>query len=141
MTLKRLDMYVGVSDMERATAFYRGLFRAEPVTRTENHTGFDLNGARFGLFRQDAYGSEHPLVRGNSTIANILVDDIDAEFERIRALKPRHMTDAIVTTGQVRLFLFADPDGNVIEGYADQGRDSIARAPTEPGAVHNAGSS
>ena len=117
MSLKRLDVYVGVSDMERATAFYKRYFQAEPVLVTDNYTGFDLNGSLFGLFRQDAYGSEQPLVGGNSTVVNVLVEDVAAEFDRVRALEPPAMTDIATVGTNYRFFVFRDHDGNVVEVY------------------------
>lgn len=117
MPLRRLDMYVCVSDMDRAADFYRGLFQSEPSLVTPTYTGFQLNGALFGLLSQEVYGSDQPVVRGNSTMVNVLVEDIDAEFDRVRALKPRNMTDSVRSIGPYRMFIAADPDGNLIEFY------------------------
>src|SRR5690242_6729115 len=113
MTFKRLDVYVCVSDLGRAEEFYTKVFGAEPTRRTPNYTGFDLGGSMFGLFRQDAFPEQYPCVRGNSTTANILVEDIDAEFARIKSLDPMGMTDKIASVGPVRLFHFSDHDMNV----------------------------
>lgn len=115
MSIHRLDVYVAVSDLEAARAFYEGAFERAPALTTENYVGFEINGALFGLFRQEAYS--YPLSRGNSSVPNILVIDIEAEFARIRALNPSKMTE-ITSTGPFRLFMFADPDGNVVEFYA-----------------------
>ena len=114
MSIVRLDLYVAVSDLEAARSFYESVFERAPAVTTENYMGFDVNGALFGLFRQDAYSV--PLTRGNSAVPNILVSDIESESARIRALDPLRMTE-ITSTGPFRLFMFADPDGNVVEFY------------------------
>ncbi len=116
MAIARLDVYVAVSDVDAARAFYQKVFERAPAVTTENYAGFEISGALFGVFRQDAYS--HPLSRGNSAVPNFLVTDIDAEFERIRALKPHKITDTITSTGAFRLFQFMDADENVLEFYS-----------------------
>src|SRR5438094_89441 len=113
MPLARLDIYVAVSDKDRAVDFYCRFFGAEPAVRTPTYTGFDLNGALFGLFSADAYAPDHPLVRGNSAVPNILVEDIDAEHERVGAIGPKAIVPIFTVGTGYRGFVFADPDGNV----------------------------
>ena len=115
MPIIRLDIYVAVSDIEAAQAFYERVFERAPALATDNYVGFEIDGALFGLFREDAYS--YPLSRGNSATPNILVTDIEAQFARIRALKPPKIMDKITSAESFRLFMFTDPDGNVIEFY------------------------
>ena len=119
MPLARLDVYVAVSDLDRATEFYTRFFETDPVVRTPTYSGFDLGGALFGLFDANAYPPDHPVVRGNSTVANIFVTDVDAEHERVASLGPRAIAPIFTLATGYRGFVFADPDGNVLELYEE----------------------
>ena len=110
----KLELYVAVTDMNRAVTFYRQVFRAEPILRSDRYSAFDVEGTRFGLFNAAFYG--HPLVVGNNCVPNLQVSDIDAEFERIKPLAAK-ITDGVQAAGPFRLFMFVDPDGNVLEFY------------------------
>jgi len=111
-----MGMYVAVSDLAAARRFYQALFATEPYLENERFVGFRLNGGRFGLMRGDAYAV--PLTRGNSAVPNIRVDDIESQYERVKALEPRVLQEQITDLGGMRLFMFQDPDGNVIEFFA-----------------------
>ena len=110
----KLELYVAVTDMDRAIAFYRQIFRAEPMQHSERYSAFDVGGTRFGLFNAAFYS--HPLVVGNNCIPNLQVADIDAEYDRIKPLASK-ITDGVQDVGPFRLFMIADPDGNVLEFY------------------------
>ena len=45
----RLDVYVAVDNLERATEFYRMVFGDGPVGRTPHYVGFRVGAGRFGL--------------------------------------------------------------------------------------------
>ncbi len=109
-----LELYVAVTDMNRAVAFYTQVFGAAPIQRSERYSAFDIAGTRFGLFNAAFYS--HPLTVGNNCIPNLRVTNIEAEFERIKPLASK-ITDAVQNAGPFRLFMFADPDGNVLEFY------------------------
>ena len=111
----KLEVYVAVTDMNRALAFYRQVLRADPIQQSERYSAFDIGGTRFGLFNAAFYS--HPLVVGNNCVPNVHVSAIDAEYERIKPLASK-ITDAVQNVGPFRLFMFADPDGNVIEFYS-----------------------
>jgi len=107
-------MYVAVTDMARAVAFYRHVFRLEPIRESDRYTAFAVGGVVFGLFNAAFYAQ--PLTLGNNCIPNVRVDDLDAEYERIKPLASK-ITDGIQHAGPFRLFMFADPDGNVLEFF------------------------
>jgi predicted enzyme related to lactoylglutathione lyase len=111
----RVGMYVAVADMQRALAFYRALFRVDPSFESDRYSAFEVNGTRFGLFNRACYA--HPLVIGNNCIPNIEVDDVDAEYVRVRPLVAT-ITDGVQTAGPYRLFMLADPEGNVLEFFS-----------------------
>jgi predicted enzyme related to lactoylglutathione lyase len=106
---------MAVSDMEAAIAFYRDVFQCEPTRLMEQLVYFEVAGGRFGLFEEAAYSDEFPVQHGNSTVVTIQVDDILAQFERIRSLNPRAMDDSLSAMGRYRGFTFTDHDGNVTE--------------------------
>ncbi len=109
----KLELYVAVSDMSQAIAFYRQVFQGEPMQRSDPYSAFDVGGVRFGLFNSAFYS--YPLVVGNNCIPNVQVTEIDAEHERIRPLASK-ITE-VQDLGPLRLFVFADPGGNGIEFY------------------------
>lgn len=112
----RLGLYVVVSDLDRARAFYEDLFQKKPYIENASFVGFDVGGGLYGLFLESAYTAR--LVRGNSTVPYIRVNDIEGEFGRVGRLASRMISKEIVTDGPIRLFMFADPDGNVVEFFS-----------------------
>ncbi len=111
-----MGMYVAVSDLAVAKKFYSQLFESEPYIENENFVGFQIQGGRFGLMRGDAYAV--PLQRGNSAVPNIKVTDIAAEHRRVKSMGPQMIQEPIVDLGAMKLFMFKDPDGNVIEFFS-----------------------
>jgi len=103
----QLGLYVAVNDMERAVAFYRAVFGVEPIQQTDRYSAFSIGGVPFGLFDGGSYA--HPLAVGNNCVPNVQVDDIDAEYARIRPLASK-ITDGIQQAGPFRLFMFAAQD-------------------------------
>lgn len=114
-----LGLYVAVSDIARSKLFYSALFSVDPYIENERFVGYEISGGRFGVMKDSAYA--HPMTRGNSAIPNIRVSDIRAEYERVKKLEPSILQDAITDLGPMKLFMFADPDGNVIEFHAIDG--------------------
>ncbi len=107
----RLDVYVAVDNLERATEFYRMVFGDGPVGRTPNYVGFEFGGGRFGLLAKDGYSV--PVQRGNSAIPTLMVPNVEAEHARLKAVAST--VTELTTVGNIRMFMFMDPDGNVIE--------------------------
>ena len=111
-----IGLYVAVASLEASKVFYSQLFEKAPYIETASFVGYEITGGRFGLFLESAYAV--PVQRGNSTVANTKVANIEAEFARVKALKPQKMQADIITVGPTRLFMFADPDDNVIEFFS-----------------------
>ena len=105
-------LYVAVSDLSRAKSFYSALFGSDPYVQNENFVGFEISGGRFGVMKDSAYA--YPMTRGNNVVPNIRVPDAQAEFERVKMLGPSMIQDAVTDLGSMKLFMFGDPDGNVI---------------------------
>ena len=113
-------LYVAVSDLPRAKSFYSALFSADPYIENENFVGFEISGGRFGVMKESVYA--HPMTRGNNVVPNIRVSDAQAEFERVKLLEPSMIQDAVTDLGPMKLFMFGDPDGNVIEFHSIGGQ-------------------
>lgn len=112
----KVNLYVVVRDMAQATRFYTEVFQQQPAVVTPAYTGFNVNGTLYGLF--DARYMP-PISSGGNVVPNILVEDIDEEYERLKTLLPTFQSE-IRENGPYRLFLLADPDGNMIEFYAER---------------------
>ena len=112
----QFGMYVAVSDLSVSKTFYSELFSIEPDAQTDTFVGFGLAGGRFGLIKEEMYAA--PLVRGNNAVLNIRVDDIESEYVRVKSLSPSLMQDEIASAGAMKLFMFKDPDGNIIEFFS-----------------------
>jgi len=112
----QLGMYVAVADLDVATAFYSDLFSTQPYAQTATFAGYELAGGRFGLLKEEMYSA--PLVRGNNAVLNIKVDNIESEYVRVKGLNPALIQEQITSAGNMRLFMFKDPDGNVIEFFS-----------------------
>ena len=115
-------LYVGVTDMNKSLNYYSKIFDREPVQREKRFSMFDLGGAYFGLFNA-AYDGED-LRFGNNCVPNIQVDDIEAEYNRIKNIAPR-VDENIRQAGAYRYFQFSDHDGNLVEFYSVQTIDYI----------------
>lgn len=111
-----LGMYVAVEELDRSRQFYSSLFGVDPYIENDNFIGFEMGGGRFGIMKSEAYA--FPMNRGNNVIPNIRVSDIDLEFARVIDLKPSMIQEAVTDLGAMKLFMFADPDGNVIEFHS-----------------------
>ena len=64
----------------------------------------------------------YPVTRGNNAVPNLRVADAQAEFDRVRSLNPSMIQDSVTDLGSMKLFMFADPDGNVIEFHSIEER-------------------
>ncbi len=113
----RLNLYVIVNDMARAVDFYRQVFEREPVMQSERYSMFALDGGGlYGLFNRADYPS--PVQAGNNVTPNLLVGDVNREYERLKGL-PSPFRSELIQNGPYRLFVMADPDGNGIEFYSE----------------------
>ena len=111
-----LGLYVAVADLSKSKQFYATLFDTKPYVENDNFVGFELAGGRFGLMKAAAYA--HPLKQGNNTVPNIRVADIGATYQLVKSLDPPMVQESITDLGAMKLFIFMDPDNNVIEFHS-----------------------
>lgn len=112
--MKLPALYIAVRDRDRAEAFYRRFFDAEPSMRNEEFTFFEVGGFQFGLF--DPSHSGESVEYGNNCVPNFQVEDLDAEYERAQGLGVDVDPEVKEVRGY-RVFQFRDPEDNVIELY------------------------
>ena len=58
------------------------------------------------------------MTRGRNVVPYIRVQSADAEFARLKALDVQLLDEQVVVEGPLKLFRFADPDGNVLELFS-----------------------
>lgn len=104
------SLYVAVSDMDNSVEFYSKLFRKSPSKSSKQYSEFDLAPMQFGLL---STASSHKLTKGNSSIPNFEVQNIDYELTRIGKFSKR--VGELRSVGPYMIFDFEDPDGNVLE--------------------------
>jgi glyoxylase I family protein len=120
--IKALDhVAVITTDVERAAAFYTGLLGFHETARLETtHSGtiifVGLNGAQVELFGsgEPRHPDEASRRVGYAHIT-LLVDDVDAEYDRLKAAGVEFYMDPTTAESGLRLAFFRDPDGNPIE--------------------------
>jgi lactoylglutathione lyase len=118
--MRRLGyVIVFVGDLERSVAFYRDVVGLEFRLYGDGYAEFATEGARFGLYDRNRLGEltgrEAQAGGGPGGEVVFLVEDVDAEAERLRA------AGAVILRGPVdrawghRTLHLQDPDGFVVE--------------------------
>lgn len=62
-----------------------------------------------------------------SAIIEFVVDDVDAEYERLREQLPEVVTEPTTMPWGNRALLFRDPDGNLVNLFTPVTREALAR--------------
>jgi predicted enzyme related to lactoylglutathione lyase len=117
-------------DVERLAAFYARLLGV-PVTLNEYYVEVDAGPASVGFSkrRYAEYPGRSPAAaagetdgaardRGPEVILDFLVDDVDAEYERIKALGVEWVLPPTTQPWGNRTMMFRDPAGNLINVFS-----------------------
>jgi lactoylglutathione lyase len=110
-----------VSDIGRSIAFYRDALGLPFRFANESYAEFATEGAKFSLFARahlpDLIGREAPLgeVPWPQGEVAFFCEDVDAEYERLRAQDVRILAPPTDRPWGERTLHVADPDGNVVE--------------------------
>jgi predicted enzyme related to lactoylglutathione lyase len=101
---------IGVSDMDRAVAFYTTLLGFTLTERRDDlqfaHIASNVPGLEIGL-------SQVPVAKGSgSVVVNIGVEDVGAARRTLESRGVVFRGDTVVIPGKVALAAFTDPDGN-----------------------------
>ena len=111
---ERFGVYLRVESLDRARAFYERVLGQQPYVANDRLVGFNVAGALLALY---AAGAE-PVTRGRNVVPYIRVQSAEAELARLKALDVRTLDEQVVVEGPLKLFRFADPDGNVLELFS-----------------------
>jgi len=111
-------------DVERLAAFYAALMETDvalneyyvevPVGQTT--VGFSKR--RFTEFQESQAARTGKPCRRSGFVLDFLVDDVDAEYERIAALGVDWVMPPTDQPWGCRAMIFADPEGNLINVYS-----------------------
>jgi len=134
--------YINVSDMARSLDFYKKLLDREPVGKNcDRWATFDCGGY-ISLYNRkhdealirspeshDAFNFAYIAMlsrkekekQNNVVVLNFVVDDLQAEYERIKALGIGEVSELMYIGVNVPYWYFnvTDPDGNTIEITSD----------------------
>jgi lactoylglutathione lyase len=108
-----------VRDLERSVAFYRDVIGLPFKLQGDGYVEFATQGARFGLYDRNRLGEltgqgtdppDHP---GGEVV--FLVEDVDAEAERLRAAGATILRGPVDRAWGHRTLHLEDPDGFVVE--------------------------
>jgi lactoylglutathione lyase len=108
-----------VGDLERSIAFYRDVIGLEFKLHGDGYAEFATEGARFGLYDRDRL--EELIGRATAAPDNpggevvLLVEDVDAESERLRAVGATILKGPQDRAWGHRTLHVVDPDGFVVE--------------------------
>lgn len=112
----QLGLYVVADDMSASKTFYNALFHSEPAVDFGNFVSYRIAGGLFALYAKEAFS--HPFQQGNNVIPYIQVNDIEKEYERVKAISPKMVHDRVLDEGAIKLFMFTDPSGNPLEFFS-----------------------
>jgi catechol 2,3-dioxygenase-like lactoylglutathione lyase family enzyme len=102
------------ASLDRSRAFYERVFGKQPYVANDRLVGFDVAGALLALYSNP----KEEAARGRNVVPYIRVKSADAELARLKALDVQLLDEQVVVEGPLKLFRFADPDGNVLELFS-----------------------
>ena len=106
-------------DLERSVGFYRDVIGLPFKLLGDGYAEFATEGSRFALFERsklpELVGVEHEPGGGPHGEVVFLVEDVDAEAERLRGVGARVLKGPIDRPWGHRTLHVADPDGHVVE--------------------------
>lgn len=114
LQVERFGVYLRVGSLDRSRVFYERVLGKQPYVSNDRLVGFDVAGALLALYANSADEG----ARGRNVVPYIRVQSADAEFTRLKSLDVQLLDDRVVVEGPLKLFRFADPDGNVLELFS-----------------------
>jgi lactoylglutathione lyase len=108
-----------VADLERSVAFYRDVLGVPFKLQGDGYVEFATQGAKFGLYDRSrleeltGHAAEAPGSPGGEVV--LLVEDVDAEAERLRAAGATILKGPVDRPWGHRTLHVEDPDGFVVE--------------------------
>lgn len=119
MNRGRLDYVIlYVSDLERSIAFYRDVVGLSLKLSGDGYAEFVTDGTKFGLYERaglPALIGRVAVAGGPSGEVAFLVENVDAEAERIRGASATILSGPVDRAWGHRTLHVLDPDGHVVE--------------------------
>jgi uncharacterized glyoxalase superfamily protein PhnB len=107
--------------LEPMRTFYQGVLQVGPQIYRGNYVEFTLEAGTLALWRQsecEAFGLASMRGGANrSVLIEVEVDDVDAEYARLKSLQMEWVQELTTQPWGHRAFYVRDPDGNVLNVY------------------------
>lgn len=116
--MRRVDYVIHyVESLRRSVAFYRDVIGLQVRIEGDGYVEFDMENTKFAHFERSKLPELIGRDGGNPPCGEIgfLIDDVDAEAERLRGLGVEILTGPVDRPWRERTLHIADPDGNVVE--------------------------
>jgi lactoylglutathione lyase len=115
VTLDHVILYA--ADLDRAVAFYRTVLGVEGERRSETYAEMRLSHPKLGFDLRHALPDLIGRPGGSGPTAEVLflVENVDAEAERLRAEGVRILSGPVDRSWGHRTLHLEDPDGHVVE--------------------------
>lgn len=123
--MRRVDYMIWyVESLERSVDFYRDVIGLEVRVEGDGYIEFAVENMKFSLFERAKLPELIGRKGGSPPCGEIafVVDDVDAEAERLRADGVEILSGPIERPWGQRTLHFADPDGNVVEFAQNRAR-------------------
>lgn len=146
MDMKLGTTYICVTSMEKSLRFYKNLLEEEPCICNEDRwisfsCGISLYNRSYDerLIREEKkihfnqayleeFNKNHGSRKNNIVIFNFQVENLKAEYERLKQLGIGEMSDILFVNIHMPYYYFniTDPDGNILEitGNYEQGENA-----------------
>lgn len=116
--MRRVDYVIHyVEALGRSVAFYRDVIGLRVRIEGDGYVEFEMENTKFSLFERSKLPELIGREGGNPPCGEIgfLIDDVDAEAERLRGLGVEILSGPVDRPWRERTLHVADPDGNIIE--------------------------
>ncbi|WP_407686760.1 VOC family protein [Mycobacterium sp. HUMS_1102779] len=116
--MRRVDYVIQyVESIGRSVVFYREVLGLRVRIEGDGYVEFELENTKFSLFARSKLPELIGRDGGNGPCGEVgfLVEDVDAEAERLRGLGVEILRGPADRPWHERTLHIADPDGNVIE--------------------------
>lgn len=116
--MKFISTRIITADVQRLVGFYEMVTRVSAVWANELFAEIPTPAATLAIGSDQTVplfgaGSAEPAAN-RSAIAEFIVDDVDAEYERLREQLTEVVTEPTTMPWGNRALLFRDPDGNLV---------------------------
>ncbi|OBJ09078.1 ring-cleaving dioxygenase [Mycobacterium sp. 1482292.6] len=116
--MRRVDYVIHyVESLRRSVAFYRDVIGLQVRIEGDGYVEFHMENTKFALFERSKLPELIGREGGNPPCGEIgfVIDDVDAEAERLRGLGVEILTGPVDRPWRERTLHIADPDGNIVE--------------------------